>query len=121
MTVVAITGNGSFYSAGNDLSAFLTAEDPFERLKKARPILREIIRAFYTFPKLLICVVNGPCIGIAATTTVLCDVIYASDTVNLIYRFLFGERKNCNWDFFFCLLNFAGIFSHTIHVVGFVR
>lgn len=84
MTVVAITGEGPFYSSGNDLSAFLETEDPIEALRLAKPILRQIIRAFYTFPKLLICVVNGPCIGIAATTAILSDVIYASETVNKI-------------------------------------
>lgn len=82
VAVVAITGEGPFYSSGNDLSAFLETEDPIEALRQAKPILRQIIRAFYTFPKLLICVVNGPCIGIAATTAILCDVIYASETVN---------------------------------------
>lgn len=84
VTVVAITGEGPFYSSGNDLSAFLETEDPIEALRLAKPILRQIIRAFYTFPKLLICVVNGPCIGIAATTAILSDVIYASETVNKI-------------------------------------
>lgn len=81
VTVVAITGEGPFYSSGNDLSAVLETEDPIEALRQARPILRQIIRAFYTFPKLLICVVNGPCLGIAATTAILSDVIYASETV----------------------------------------
>lgn len=88
VTIVAITGDGPFYSSGNDFSAFLSSEDPVERLAKAKPILRQIIRAFYTFPKLLICVVNGPCIGIAATTAALGDVIYATDTVNQMFIFL---------------------------------
>lgn len=37
-------------------------------------------RAFYSFPKILIAVVNGPAIGITATTVALCDVIYCSNT-----------------------------------------
>lgn len=80
VTAVAITGAGAFYSSGNDLSAFFKSDDPLVMLQKSKPILRQLIRAFYTFPKLLICVVNGPCIGIAATTAFLCDVIYVSDT-----------------------------------------
>lgn len=50
-------------------------------VSKANDVLKVMIRAFYTFPKVLISVVNGPCIGIAATTAALCDIIYAVDTV----------------------------------------
>lgn len=46
-----------------------------------RGVLRDFIHAFINFPKLLIAVVNGPAIGIAATTAALCDVVYASNTV----------------------------------------
>lgn len=79
--MVAITGTGEFYSSGNDLSAMISHEDPEKALAASRPILENLIRAFYTFPKVLICVANGPCIGIVATTAILCDVIHASDTV----------------------------------------
>lgn len=50
-------------------------------VSRSHDVLKLMIRAFYTFPKVLICVVNGPCIGIAATTAVLSDIIYAVDTV----------------------------------------
>lgn len=75
MTVVALTGDGEFYSSGNDMSSFLNFTDETFATVKA------MIRAFYTFPKVLICVVNGPCIGIAVTTAVLCDIVYADETV----------------------------------------
>lgn len=81
MTIVALTGDGDFYSAGNDMKSFLAAADPMKSVSKSHDILKKMIRAFYTFPKVLICVVNGPCIGIAATTAALCDIIYAVDTV----------------------------------------
>lgn len=42
---------------------------------------QRMIIAHIKFAKLLIAVVNGPCIRIAPTTVALCDVIYASDTV----------------------------------------
>lgn len=80
--LVAITGAGDFYSSGNDLSAMLNHNDPTVALSESRRILRDLVRAFFTFPKLLICVVNGPCIGIAATTSALCDIVYATDTVS---------------------------------------
>lgn len=92
VTIVAITGDGDYYSSGNDLKAFLTVSDPIKEVKKANDILKSLIHSFYKFPKLLICVVNGPCIGIACTLAVLSDVIYAVDTVSfdvIKYRFFF--------------------------------
>lgn len=38
------------------------------------------VAAFIDFSKPLIAAVNGPCIGIAATTLGLCDQVYASPT-----------------------------------------
>ena len=43
---------------------------------------RDFVKAFIDFPKPLIGVVNGPAIGVAATTLGLCDVVYASDRVS---------------------------------------
>lgn len=80
VNVVAITGAGDFYSSGNDLSFRASDdEDVTELRKKAQKVLRLMIAAFIQFPKLLIAVVNGPCIGIAATTAALCDVVYATE------------------------------------------
>lgn len=87
VTIVALTGDGDYYSSGNDIKAFLTVSEPQQAIIKSHAILKELIRTFFTFPKLIICVINGPCIGIAATTAVLCDVIYAVDTVIVYYKF----------------------------------
>lgn len=81
VTIAAITGDGDYYSSGNDIKSFLADGNPMEAASKAHEVLKSMIRAFYTFPKVLVCVVNGPCIGIAATTAALCDLIYAVDTV----------------------------------------
>lgn len=85
VNIVAITGEGEFYSSGNDLSAFMSQHSNIEEvMATSRKILRSMIHAYIKFSKVLICVVNGPCIGIAATTAVLSDVLYASDTVSVI-------------------------------------
>lgn len=80
-----LTGAGDFYSSGNDLSSLMREASAAENVND---LLREAIftcmasmtRAFYSFPKILIAVVNGPAIGITATTVALCDVIYCSKT-----------------------------------------
>lgn len=83
VTVVALTGAGAYYSSGNDLSGMMQ-EDDFEAAReRSLDLVRSVVQAFILFPKLLVAVVNGPCIGIAATTIPLCDVVYASENVNL--------------------------------------
>lgn len=83
VSIIALTGKGDFYSSGNDLSGMLRVEDPKQAMEESRPKLKAVIEAFSACPKLLICVVNGPCIGIAATLAALCDIIYAADVVSI--------------------------------------
>lgn len=83
VTVVVLTGVGDFYSSGNDISALMSSDKTIkERLESSNDHLTRMVRAFYSFSKLLIGVINGPAIGIAATTAILCDVLYMADTVN---------------------------------------
>lgn len=79
--------------------------------KRAQKVLKSMISAFIQFPKLLIAVVNGPCIGIAATTVALCDVVYASDNVSEIEFSVKG---------FNVIPNNSGILLHPLHIVGFM-
>lgn len=99
VTIVAITGDGAYYSSGNDIKSFLTVTDPMKAVARSHDVLKLMIRAFYTFPKVLVCVVNGPCIGIAATTAALSDIIYAVDTVikcmQLNFLYQFTSITNC--------------------------
>lgn len=76
---VVITGKGVFYSSGNDLTQNFFNDETNSKLDLADPV-RKLVQAFLNFPKLLICLVNGPCIGIAATTTALADIVYCSET-----------------------------------------
>lgn len=83
VSIVAITGAGDFYSSGNDMSDVVNrmgSENPADQLVQSAKTLSDVVEAFYNCKKPLICVVNGPCIGIAATTAALCDVIYASES-----------------------------------------
>ncbi|XP_026738179.1 enoyl-CoA delta isomerase 2, mitochondrial-like [Trichoplusia ni] len=72
ISVMVLTGAGDFYSSGNDFSV---ATD----MSKGLNVLKEYINAFIMFPKILVAIVNGPAIGIAATTLALCDLVFASE------------------------------------------
>ncbi|NXB82206.1 ECI2 isomerase, partial [Donacobius atricapilla] len=80
-TIAVITGNGDYYSSGNDLSNFTNVQ-PGEMEKMAKDgavLLKEFVGHFIDFPKPLIAAVNGPAIGICVTVLGLCDLVYASD------------------------------------------
>jgi len=78
--VTILTGNGKYYSSGNDLRQFMTDGDPEELAKQGAQVLTKFVENFINFPKILIACVNGPAIGIAVTTLALCDVVYASES-----------------------------------------
>jgi len=83
VVVTVISGKGDFYCSGNDLSNFLpgpnTTFDPKEMAGRARDNVLALVSAFIDFPKVLVAAVNGPAIGVAVTTMLLCDLVYASD------------------------------------------
>lgn len=77
VVVTLITGTGDFYSSGFDIKSAM-ANFGSDSVKNLAP-LKAMIKAFITYPKLLIAVINGPAIGIAVTSAALCDIVYASD------------------------------------------
>ncbi|NXK51206.1 ECI2 isomerase, partial [Chauna torquata] len=80
-TIAVITGNGEYYTSGNDLNNFtnVQANEMEKMAKDAAQLLKEFVGCFIDFPKPLIAVVNGPAIGISVTLLGLCDIVYASD------------------------------------------
>lgn len=78
VTVTVITGAGDYFSSGNDLIGTL------DRIGKVdvNPglVLKSFVEAFINFPKTLIAIVNGPAIGIAATTLALFDLVFAAES-----------------------------------------
>lgn len=72
-----ITGRGDYYSSGFDIkSAMQSFEDSSSDQKED---VKLMIDAFINYPKLIIALINGPAIGVAVTTAILCDIVYASD------------------------------------------
>lgn len=79
--VVILTGKGDYYSSGNDLSVFTSAPADMDKaFGESAQRLVSFVDAFIRFPKILIGAINGPAIGIAATTLSHCDFVYASET-----------------------------------------
>lgn len=81
VTLVVFTGVGEFYSAGNDLQPAATTDDMDAYIRESNQIFIDMARAFIDCPKILISLVNGPCIGVATTLAGLSDLVWCSDTV----------------------------------------
>jgi len=81
ISVVVLTGKGEFYSSGNDLSNFALARSmgTKEMADRAEQVLIEFVDRFIDLNKVLIAAVNGPAIGIAATTLALADLVFCSE------------------------------------------
>ncbi|XP_005327554.2 enoyl-CoA delta isomerase 2 isoform X1 [Ictidomys tridecemlineatus] len=79
--ITVFTGNGDYYSSGNDLTNFtdVSPNSIEETAKNASILLREFVDAFIDFPKPLVAVINGPAVGIVVTLLGLFDAVYASD------------------------------------------
>ena len=73
--VVVIQGHATVFSAGNDISDFLSrggASTP------DAPVF-QFLRGLATFPKPLIASVCGPAVGVGTTMLFHCDLVYAGD------------------------------------------
>ena len=84
--VLMLTGKGSFYSSGNDLTNFtqnMPPEGPEKFAEIASDMLQRFIDAFIDFPKPVVVAMNGPAVGIPVTLLGLCDLAYASHRATL--------------------------------------
>lgn len=68
-----MAAEGPFYSAGIDLSVFAQPQHPKKTAKMSKKICYDLVDVFVQHPKPIIGAVNGPIIGIAATTLALAD------------------------------------------------
>lgn len=75
-----ITGNGPYYSSGNDLSNFSKFEgDPASKIKEGCDFCGKFVSAFINCSKPLIALVNGPVVGISFSVLGMFDIVIASD------------------------------------------
>jgi len=82
---VVLTGTGTYYSAGVDLSSMIQLMAPSALVKQIRDQNQMVFETFIDFPKPIVAAVNGPAIGAAVTTATLTDAVLASEgaTFNL--------------------------------------
>ncbi|KAF9970665.1 Enoyl-CoA delta isomerase 2, mitochondrial [Actinomortierella ambigua] len=79
--VTVMTGNGKYYSSGQELAPPEDGgddEDAMAAMDRRYAITTNVVTQLIHFPKLIIAAVNGPAIGFAVTSASLCDIIYAT-------------------------------------------
>ncbi|CAG7652835.1 unnamed protein product [Allacma fusca] len=76
--IVVLTGDGDYFSSGNDLNNYMNVQD-ISVIEQACEMVRNYVAAFINCRKPLIALVNGPALGISATTLGLCDIVFASE------------------------------------------
>lgn len=93
IVLTILTGNGDFFSSGNDVMESIQAmnssenDSPNSAIEKFNNV-EKMIDAFIDYPKIIVAVVNGPAIGIGATILPHCDIVYASDKAYFDLPFL---------------------------------
>lgn len=80
--MVIFTGVGNIFTAGNDLSQAKEIDNLEDYLKVSNKYFKDMLFAIIDCPKIIICLVNGPSIGIGATLAGLADLVWCSEDVS---------------------------------------
>jgi enoyl-CoA hydratase/carnithine racemase len=88
LAVVVLTGEGTAYSAGQDLAEMGRLSDPSSRAHQpaerdgdaAEHGFRRFIGAIEAFPKPIVAAVNGVAVGLGTTMLPYCDIVLVSET-----------------------------------------
>lgn len=78
-----ITGQGDYFTSGNDLKDFATGSRTEEM-----PPVAQFLRAISTCPKPVIGAVNGPAIGVGLTMLLHCDLVFAAEDATMSAPFV---------------------------------
>ncbi|KAH7017933.1 ClpP/crotonase-like domain-containing protein, partial [Macrophomina phaseolina] len=92
-TVTVLTGRGKYFSAGADLTSGSGPADPSDPKTRKYWLNRfaagnaDVTKAFYEHPKVLVCALNGPAVGLTAALAAHADFVFASPTTFLLTPF----------------------------------
>lgn len=78
-----ITGQGDYFTSGNDLKDFSTGS----RAEEIPPVA-QFLQAISTCPKPVIGAVNGPAIGVGLTMLLHCDLVFAAEDATMSAPFV---------------------------------
>jgi enoyl-CoA hydratase len=81
--LVLLTGEGKAFSAGGDINHISKNANHPELFDEEVRLAKRIIFAMLDLDKPLICKMNGHAVGLGATLTLYCDVIFASDKAKI--------------------------------------
>jgi len=85
--VIVLAGEGSAFSAGNDLQDFMQNPPDLSDQPEAGPVMR-FMRALSTTRKIVVAAVQGPAVGVGATLLLHCDLVVAADNARLSLPFI---------------------------------
>ena len=77
--VAILTGAGRAFSAGGDMTHFVTTLEDAEFASAVQENARRTIHGFIDVPIPIIAAVNGPAVGWGATLVTLCDIVLMSE------------------------------------------
>jgi enoyl-CoA hydratase/carnithine racemase len=86
VSVVLVTGAGSYFSVGGDVKAMSERPggDVLEEGEVHDPMIsRRIVNRLLELDKPIVCAINGDAIGLAATIALLCDITVISDAARI--------------------------------------
>ena len=78
LSAIVLTGSGSYFSSGADLSTNAFQPEPHGRRTRQKPAGRFML-SIIRFSKIFAAAVNGPAVGIAVTLLMHCDLVHCSD------------------------------------------
>ncbi|KAH9515532.1 Chromodomain Y-like protein 2 [Bulinus truncatus] len=95
--LVLFSSLGNVFCSGTDLH-FLVSGDRKMAARQMTDAIRELTKAFITFPKPIIAAVSGAVVGLGVSLLALCDVVYASDkaSFHLPYSQLSQTPEGCS-------------------------
>lgn len=97
--VIILTGAGSGFSAGGDISLLFSMKTPVEA-KETYDISTAVVQGAYELQKPVICAVNGPVAGASTALMMACDLVICAENAKIGFTFskiAFTPDSGCSY------------------------